>query len=172
MKFNIRCNVCGDQNPLDNRTSSSVHVYFERGSEMIMDRFIFFCTHCGNKEEHGIAWPLDIGFQLKPRSEVRWFAKEMESTLKKNDHKGGWQKETMEYLFNRLKEEVDELEPALYDKYRKCIREAADVANFAMMIADNNRAMMEDLRRREDLREEKHNKAMESQERKNNDKTA
>ena len=78
---------------------------------------------------------------------VRWFAKEMEKKLKANDHKPGWFGEDVEWLFIRLKEEVEELKNilkksgAMECNYPDCrdipdiISEAADVANFAMMIA-------------------------------------
>ena len=80
------------------------------------------------------------------------FAKRMEAKLAKNRHKGdrdAWMKDDGSALFARLEEEVDELQESL----RLCrnsirignvvaferqgiINEAADVANFAMMIAD------------------------------------
>ena len=67
------------------------------------------------------------------------FAIEMKKKLDKNEHKGGWQNCDNEYLLKRLKEEVDEVETAI--KYNKSLKyimsECADVANFAMMIADN-----------------------------------
>jgi NTP pyrophosphatase (non-canonical NTP hydrolase) len=65
----------------------------------------------------------------------------MESRLKKNDHKGGWHDCFTPWLFRRLTEEVAELRREIYDKAswseNRIINEAADVANFAMMIADN-----------------------------------
>jgi NTP pyrophosphatase (non-canonical NTP hydrolase) len=76
------------------------------------------------------------------RSEVSWFSGLMEKELKENDHKGGWQNESMEHMLVRLQEERDELVYAI-DKFlidkkdpREIFSEAADVANFAMMIAD------------------------------------
>lgn len=70
------------------------------------------------------------------RQEVSWFSLEMERKLKANDHKGGWRDCSMDYLFRRLREEMDELALAEGDDI---IDEAADVANFAMMIADRLR---------------------------------
>jgi len=78
------------------------------------------------------------------RSEVRVFARLMEERLKANDAKGGWKKCTLSYLANRLHQEFeDELLPALLDidgllpsSWLTVAKEAADVANFAMMIAD------------------------------------
>lgn len=79
----------------------------------------------------------------------RWvnaFAGEMEAKLLENSHKGGregWAQDTGAALMIRLREEVDELGLAVAGN--KCcgrrdkeqvVREAADVANFAMMIAD------------------------------------
>jgi NTP pyrophosphatase (non-canonical NTP hydrolase) len=75
------------------------------------------------------------------RDTVKWFAEQMELKLRKNDHKGGWENDDMENLSWRLHDELTELGLAirkeLYtDNYDDIIEEAADVANFAMMIAD------------------------------------
>ena len=82
---------------------------------------------------------------------VRWFAEEMEKKLIANDHKTGWLDEDVDWLFTRLLEEVEELKVYLeksdgmesncpdYKDIAGVISEAADVANFAMMIADRIR---------------------------------
>lgn len=73
------------------------------------------------------------------RPEVLAFAKVMEERLRANDHKPGWKTDSWEYLQQRLIGEAREL--------RECCEsatatpstiggEAADVANFAMMVAD------------------------------------
>jgi NTP pyrophosphatase (non-canonical NTP hydrolase) len=91
----------------------------------------------------------------------------MEAALKANDHKHGWRNDTGYELHHRLKQEVGELGEAigirskqLWDrttgdyyfkdtyepdtaKYDTVLAEAADVANFAMMIADNLAAQTE-----------------------------
>lgn len=82
---------------------------------------------------------------------VEAFSKEMESKLQDNIHKGGregWEDDYPEDLLSRLKEEVSELEEALRLRNSlplgasspamtsRITKEAADVANFAMMIAD------------------------------------
>lgn len=82
---------------------------------------------------------------LKVRPAVRWFAEQMEAKLRENDHKGGWIGH--DGLLTRLREETDELYDAIVRHEAGVIapnthpdqvtREAADVANFAMMIADN-----------------------------------
>lgn len=73
-----------------------------------------------------------------PRKEVRIFADCMEHKLKKNDHKGGWENVSNARLFELLRKEVDELEAAMRDEPElHCVFEAADIANFAMMIAWN-----------------------------------
>lgn len=76
--------------------------------------------------------------QLRPQ--VRRFAKLMELRLRANDHKGGWQDDSMRALFRRLKEECDELDEAITYRVSRGEKnvghEAADVANFAMMITD------------------------------------
>ncbi|WP_245628942.1 hypothetical protein [Alicyclobacillus shizuokensis] len=79
---------------------------------------------------------------LDIREPVRWFARQMELKLRENDHKGGWLECDVWWLFSRLYEEVAELQEAMYEvaagdaSREKVIREAADIANFAMMIAD------------------------------------
>jgi len=67
------------------------------------------------------------------------FAVIMEKKLKRNDHKGGWVGEDIDYLLDRLDEEVVELRKAIEKEHigKRIKNEAADVANFAMMIADN-----------------------------------
>lgn len=74
--------------------------------------------------------------QLRPC--VEEFAMSMEKTLRRNDWKGGWNYMSGDELFSRLSEEVEELRLALvhHRSRRTIVREAADVANFAMMIAD------------------------------------
>lgn len=77
----------------------------------------------------------------------------MEVKLRANDHKGGWMQDDPLRLLTRLQEEFAELIIAFWDavgaSYRekrftytdeekiRIVHEAADVANFAMMVADN-----------------------------------
>lgn len=78
------------------------------------------------------------------------FAAVMEQKLRKNDHKTHWSKCNQEYLLKRLDDEVKELHecffiysPADMNFYMdgqhgdRIPGEAADVANFAMMLWDN-----------------------------------
>lgn len=79
---------------------------------------------------------------MKIRPEVMKFAEAMERKLRKNDHKGGWNTSEFWYLSTRLEEERRELDRAIIravrsNKWKAVIGEAVDVANFAMMIADN-----------------------------------
>lgn len=65
----------------------------------------------------------------------------MEKTLRANDHKGGWDDCSVRWLRGRLHQEVAELDSAIRGLSRgvrpqEVAREAADVANFCMMIAD------------------------------------
>ncbi len=79
---------------------------------------------------------------LELRPEVAAFAQAMERKLRENDHKGGWKDEDVWALFTRLrKDETAELVSAVYsyqhDGSPGCVLdEAADVANFCLMIAD------------------------------------
>jgi len=76
------------------------------------------------------------------RPEVRAFADLMEAQLRANDHKPGWKEDNAFALLERLREETEELNRAMYahdglEEFQQRIAlEAADVANFAMMIAD------------------------------------
>lgn len=85
------------------------------------------------------------------RPEVRAFADLMEAQLRANDHKPGWKDDTDLDLFERLGQESAELLAALHRNAKRLMwgdswvmedtvprvgAEAADVANFAMMIAD------------------------------------
>ena len=86
--------------------------------------------------------------RIKLRPAVRWFAEQMELKLRANEHKGGWANERKRSLMKRLYGEAWELslvfQESQADTIHECldpgiIDEAADVANFAMMIADNCR---------------------------------
>ncbi len=105
------------------------------------------CEECG-KPVTNCSCPVET---MKPmmRDSVKQFAREMEKQLKANDHKGGWDKCTFKYLFERLEEETAELSEFFVlnderneyqiqlDNVGQIVREAADVANFALMIAEN-----------------------------------
>lgn len=78
--------------------------------------------------------------KIRPRKAVMAFAREMEQVLRENDFKGGWK--TIPYsLFDQLVRKTFGLNVVLHTKHndheairRKC----ADIANYAMMIADWN----------------------------------
>jgi len=86
---------------------------------------------------------------LKLRPKVRRFAEYMELKLRENEHKPGWKSDPAPGLLRRLREETVELEDILLRlKESPILRtfvtdEAADVANFAMMLADNEGKLME-----------------------------
>ena len=71
----------------------------------------------------------------KLRPEVEIFARMMEYKLRLNDHKINWRKCKVAYLIACLQEEVNELKATFPHDQRAALFEAADVANFAMMIA-------------------------------------
>jgi NTP pyrophosphatase (non-canonical NTP hydrolase) len=84
---------------------------------------------------------LSIPFQTSPnvRPEVAWFATQMEKRLRENDHKPGWKSESPVWLVERAGDEHQELYNAVSSRSGPdgwVVREAADVANFAMMVAD------------------------------------
>lgn len=68
------------------------------------------------------------------------FSNDMYIKLRENSHKAHWNTVTTEWLLNRCMEELNELQEALGNEDPgDIVRECADVANFAMMIADNVR---------------------------------
>lgn len=79
---------------------------------------------------------------MKPRPVIQRFSEHMETVLEKHDaEKGteGWLNDNVNvlWLFDRLWKEILELEAAMDDVNETGIKnEAADVANFAMMIWD------------------------------------
>lgn len=77
------------------------------------------------------------------RPEVEAFADAMEAKLRANDHKRGWRECNLQYLSMRLTQEREELRQAIERDAtpQEILDEAADVANFAMMIADWHRAL-------------------------------
>lgn len=100
----------------------------------------------------------DMGDPAQPRTEfesLHAFQRIMWDKLHANRHKGSWSVHSTSYLLRRAKEEVMELEKALADfsvlaltlrdknspelrlAAEQVTKEAADVANFVMMIADN-----------------------------------
>lgn len=74
------------------------------------------------------------------KTPVIWFAGRMTNKLLQNMHKGPWDECSYAYLLTRLEQELDELRQAVRSgSGGEIINEAADVANFAMMIADVTR---------------------------------
>lgn len=72
------------------------------------------------------------------RPEVRQFAALMERNLAAHDDRPGWKGDRWDWLWARLVEEAGELHTALVngESSERIASEAADVANFCMMIAD------------------------------------
>ncbi|MFA5744540.1 MAG: hypothetical protein WC936_07030 [Candidatus Nanoarchaeia archaeon] len=74
------------------------------------------------------------------RPSVLRFAQLMEKNLRAHDDKGGWDNCNVIWLVERMQEELVELEDAMIAGAPDDIDdEAADVANFLMMIAENLR---------------------------------
>lgn len=82
--------------------------------------------------------PATCGGELRP--EVLAFAHLMERQLRANDHKPGWKGDSAQSLWRRVNQEAHELGEAVVNREAidsiEAGKEAADVANFAMMIAD------------------------------------
>ena len=77
------------------------------------------------------------------RKAVKVFADRMEAVLKQNDHKSGWKNCTYNFLLGKLWEETYEVVRCFNSagdfevNQERLQNECADVANIAMMIADN-----------------------------------
>jgi hypothetical protein len=81
------------------------------------------------------------------RPVLEWFKERMDKKLAvpKNVNKGHWSNDSIWHLFTRVGIEVTELRLAIVavdNDPERIIDECADVANFAMMIADNTRRNM------------------------------
>lgn len=74
-----------------------------------------------------------------PRPVVVRFADDMEQRLQENDHKTGWHGESKQYMANILSKAASDLLLSLVSNapVQYVTTRAADVANIAMMIADN-----------------------------------
>lgn len=92
------------------------------------------------------------------RPVVMWFAGLMESKLREHDDLPGWRGDSDHFLLERLKEEQAELasevegegggtEWDIIMRHVRIQKEAADVANMAMMLADNSRETIKHLSR-------------------------
>ena len=78
------------------------------------------------------------GLTEKQLEAVRLFHRLMISVLEANAWKGGWEETDPEDLMQRLEGEVEELRNAVKSRdVRQIAREAADVANYAMMVVDS-----------------------------------
>lgn len=121
-----------------------------------------YCNKCGNEEEFRINRTQRTvacrnpscnniirnknNFDYRGVDEVNWFSHHMLQKLNtpKNQVKPDWDCTSVEVLLMRLRDELKELEIE-YSRQRKAgtsdnnaiLSECCDVANFAMMIADN-----------------------------------
>ena len=80
----------------------------------------------------------------EPRPVVQEFAKMMETVLRHNDWKGGWESMSEWDIIRRMSQELDELHWEIsryfYDRSRfdgeRVIKETADLANFAAFLLE------------------------------------
>ena len=76
------------------------------------------------------------------RDALRAFADEMEKELKKNEFRGEWRERSPSDIMASLWEELYDLDDAVERMYRgegdrkEVLKEAVDVANYAMFVAD------------------------------------
>ena len=83
--------------------------------------------------------------KMIPRRSLLSFSEYMEIKLRENDWKGGWEGKSTIWMFKHLLEEAGELAEALTEgSPEEIIREAADVGNFAMMIAEKMERRIKD----------------------------
>ncbi len=71
------------------------------------------------------------------REQMKNFTNVMETKMLLNEHKGGHARLKIDDLMKLLHQEVRELKTAVEDgDHKEIVMECADVANYAMMIAD------------------------------------
>ena len=87
--------------------------------------------------------------RLRPRKAVMQFARRMEGVLREHDWKGGWKRMRDVETIQKLMEESQELQGAIWISAHRStqkadpptvediLKEAIDVANYAMMLLDN-----------------------------------
>ena len=77
--------------------------------------------------------------ELRPA--VQWFAEQVELALRRNDHKGEWSWEREGRLLELMRVEIHEVEEACVERAAgwRVIEECADVAAFALFVADGRR---------------------------------
>ena len=77
---------------------------------------------------------------------VMTLANKMDEKLSKNAHKGRWEDVNPLWAFKRLIDEASELLEAVLQGFDQdeVWKEAADVANFALIIAEANQRKLED----------------------------
>lgn len=100
------------------------------------DHQILKCGHIAYKKKHimEIYIPPELQFI---EQELHVFIDAMLYKLEKNKHKGKWENQSLISLVSRLEGEMDELAKAIDDhSTTDILMEAADIANYAMMIAD------------------------------------
>ena len=84
--------------------------------------------------------PISDAFLVDIRREVAEFATAMETKLRKNDHKTGWQQLPIEALRRLMMLEIEEFNVAReFFGLDETMAELVDIANFAMMLRDRYR---------------------------------
>lgn len=98
--------------------------------------------------------------------QLAWFVEQMKAKLDKNLHKGGWCSVSTYALYTMLHKEIEELDSAVKAFFVEqgfgrdtsfeaahVVEECADIANFAMMLADRT-ALIYQLPENEELLKE------------------
>jgi hypothetical protein len=98
------------------------------------DRWLQTVTDSGNAS-HIEGYRDDNQLQWRPA--LRQFCDEMESVLRRHDHKRTWREKPIDALFRLLQLELEEAAVALdYFTVAEARHEMIDVANFAMILYD------------------------------------
>jgi len=130
-QWDTKCQKCG----------ATIEVYYAPSCEMTTVK----CWGCGTVFDIEQSFHLvessgdkasGAAVEYKLRPEVAAFAMLMEAELRKHDDRPGWKHCNLDWLLGRLREETGELSDAVFIRGQHTAEEAADVANFAMMIAD------------------------------------
>lgn len=98
-----------------------------------------WCDKCGQRGVVGAVKEKRMTVMATVDPRLEWFVGQMRAklSLDRNQEKDDWRGADLEDIFAFLMKEVTELHKAiLTDSGHKIAEEAADVANFAMMLAD------------------------------------
>jgi hypothetical protein len=81
---------------------------------------------------------------MNRKDTLKWFAGKMMERLDQNTYKVHWRFMPQSFLLGKLNEQFPKLDKGIKEKdHTEIIRRCANIANYTMMIADNERRLWE-----------------------------